>query len=367
MKTIILGAGITGLAAGIKTGATIYEAKDVPGGICRSYHKNGYFFEVGGGHWIFGGDVDSMTFINSQCDLDEYTRKAGVYINKIYPYPIQAELSKDSVESRDSLKAWNHNNFSRELCNLFFDPFNEKYTAGLYDSIIQENEQKSPKSGKGYNDTFYYPTLGLDNLIDQIASKCDIRFNKEVVRIDTGTKVVTFSDGKTVRYDRLISTLPLDRTLQMCELFEYLPYTSVKVLNIGAEKGKNCPDDHWLYIPHCKSGFYRVGFYSNVSNTFAPKGKVALYVEKAYVPDVDFDNPFYSKDVVEELQNWGFIGTADVVDENFIEYAYTWKFRNTRVENGLKHLKSKGIESIGRYGKWKFCGIVDSIKDGLSC
>ena len=35
--TIILGAGMTGLAAGLASGASIFDAADHPGGICSSY------------------------------------------------------------------------------------------------------------------------------------------------------------------------------------------------------------------------------------------------------------------------------------------------------------------------------------------
>ena len=52
----IVGAGMTGLAAGITTRFPVLESRDVPGGVCASYHRQGYHFEVGGGHWIFGGD-----------------------------------------------------------------------------------------------------------------------------------------------------------------------------------------------------------------------------------------------------------------------------------------------------------------------
>ncbi len=70
-QTLILGAGVTGLAAGYASGLPVYEAASAPGGICSSYYVRpgstqrlsqapadgeAYRFEIGGGHWIFGGD-----------------------------------------------------------------------------------------------------------------------------------------------------------------------------------------------------------------------------------------------------------------------------------------------------------------------
>lgn len=70
MTSYILGGGITGLAAGLSSGLPVLEAAPEPGGICSSYYvrpgsdqrlahapsdENAYRFELGGGHWIFGG------------------------------------------------------------------------------------------------------------------------------------------------------------------------------------------------------------------------------------------------------------------------------------------------------------------------
>ena len=70
-----------------------------------------------------------------------------------------------------------------------------------------------------------------------------------------------------------ISTEELAEQLTMAGLEvdeEPADYTSVLVLNIGATRGKKCPDDHWLYIPDSESRFHRVGFYSNVDASFMP-------------------------------------------------------------------------------------------------
>jgi protoporphyrinogen oxidase len=59
--TLILGAGMTGLAAGLVSGLPVVEAAAGPGGICSSYYRNpgtgspeaeaeSYRFEIGGGH-----------------------------------------------------------------------------------------------------------------------------------------------------------------------------------------------------------------------------------------------------------------------------------------------------------------------------
>jgi hypothetical protein len=41
-------------------------------------------------------------------------------------------------------------------------------------------------------------------------------------------------------------------------------------------------------------------------------------------------------------------------------------FPESRRERALKVLKGRDIISTGRYGKWKFQGILKSFEDGLS-
>jgi protoporphyrinogen oxidase len=258
------------------------------------------------------------------------------------------------------MKEWMQENFSNELCRLFFNPFNEKYTGGLYDQIIQDDHRKTPVNhSQGYNHTFDYPVQGLDHFIDKLAKESTIHYNHQVVAIDLDKRLVVFQNGEKQSYDRLISTIPLNQFLTMANIKGcILPYTSVFVVNIGARRGTQCPEEQWLYIPG-KEPFFRVGFYSNVDKHFAPKDRVSIYVESCC------KQPLVPNDIVRQLKRWEWIGEVEQLDSNWIEVAYTWLMPNSERENYLEILSNYGVESIGRYGKWKFQGIADSIADGL--
>ena len=96
-STLILGGGMTGLAAGVVSQLPVYEAQNVPGGICSSYYlakgieeplfkapddQEAYRFEIGGGHWIFGGDPKVLNYFSEElaqlrlpeCHLSIYTK-----------------------------------------------------------------------------------------------------------------------------------------------------------------------------------------------------------------------------------------------------------------------------------------------------
>ena len=354
MRSIILGAGVTGLAAGFKTGFPIYEASDKPGGICRSYERDGFEFSVGGGHWIFGdiGEVKNLV------ELNTYERRAGIYYNHTFPYPFQTCAEQNFTHNRGSMKSWMLKNFGKAECNLFFNPFNEKYTAGFYDDIVPVDKYKSPPAGgKGFCPVFYDPVDGLNALIDAMAAKCDIKYDSRAVRINLKGKFIEFNDT-VVPYDKLISTIPLDEMMNMCGQPCDLPYSSVVALNIGATADVNTPKEHWLYVPFCKSGFYRVGVYSNIR----PNKNVSMWVEIATKPP---KNIIDIGAVIDELKSWRFIGDVITSDYTFIEHAYTWNRTLKERERCLNWLKEHDIISIGRYGKWKFQGIAESIADGL--
>ncbi len=421
---VILGAGVTGLAAGVASGAPVYEAEEHPGGICASYYvqprssgrllappedSEAYRFEIGGGHWIFGADPLVLQFIKSLVPVKSYKRRSSVFFSQqgLYvPYPLQnhlGHLGKD-VASRAlaeimssprgkarTMAEWLESSFGRTLVTMFFGPFHERYTAGLWTEVAPQDGYKSPVDLEliirgafdstppvGYNVSFIYPVSGLDSLCRRMADRCRVNYAKRAVKVDIRAREVYFEDGSSLPYQVLISTVPLNRMVEMCDLDVGEPpdpYTSVLVLNIGAVRGDRCPDDYWLYIPDSRSGFHRVGFYSNVDDSFLPESsrgrrdRVSIYVERAYRggdKPTAADVEAYSASVVRELTDWGFIAEAEVVDATWIDVAYTWSRPGSRwKERAAEALQQHGIFQVGRYGRWKFQGIAESIKDGL--
>lgn len=414
---------MTGLAAAYASGIEVYEAADSPGGICSSYYLRAgdsgrvhrapadgeaYRFEIGGGHWIFGGDPLVLNFIRSLTPTKSYVRKSSVYLDRLVPYPLQNHLRYLAPEQsaralREMVDAartthraktmadWLRAQFGPTLCDLFFDPFHDLYTAGLFRSIAPQDGYKSPVDlslaiqgafdgtpAVGYNATFVYPLAGLDRLASELASRCRVHYGKRVVRIDCQQREVHFGDGSVAAYDALLSTLPLNRMAEMTGLAldgRPNPAPAVLVINIGALRGAECPQDHWVYIPRSKARFHRVGFYSNVDTSFLPASarhnpdRVSIYIEKAYPEGTqlgDVDVKQLSQAVARELQEWGWIGDVEVIDPTWIEVAYTWSWPDsTWRDRALAALDECGIFQVGRFARWVFQGIADSIRDGL--
>ena len=427
-RPLILGAGMTGLAAARASGNPVLEAAPDPGGICSSYYvrpgagiplprkpEDGevYRFEKGGGHWIFGGDPMVLSWIESLSPTKRYTRRSAVYFAKnavTVPYPLQdnlrfldpavsskvlqeigapAESRPDS--RRGTMRHWLRDGFGDTLCDLFFDPFHERYTGGLYRRIAPQDAYKTPidpakvregaraeTTSSGYNVSFAYPCEGLDVLARRMAEGCDVRYGCRVVSVDTHRKRVNLADGQQLGYRRLMSTLPLNKTLRLAGLRTEAPgdpYTSVLVLNIGARRGPRCPVDHWVYVPDADAGFHRVGFYSNIDADFLPapadgsRDRVSLYVEKAFPGGARPGRAAVdacANETVAELRRWGWIEETDVVHPTWIDVAYTWRHPGSSwKDEALRILEERDISMIGRYARWSFQGIADSVRDGL--
>ena len=426
LPAVIVGGGVTGLAAGLASGFPVLEREAFPGGICSSYYVrggsarresaaesggDGYRFEHGGGHWIFGGHPDVLALIDALAPCERFVRRSAVYFpdeQRYVGFPIQHHLyqlggdvartalseirASQGAEEVRTMSAWLEARFGRTLCERFFAPFHEAYTAGLWRTIAPQDGYKTPvdlaqiergaagppSDAAGYNVTFAYPREGLDALMQRLASRVDLRTRHAVAQVEVERRELVLVDGCRFRYGTLLSTLPLDRTLALCGLRTEAdpdPCTSVLVVNIGARRGPKYPNEHWLYIPRSQSGFHRVGFYGNVAEHFLPRGErgseraACLYVERSYVGGsqvADDEVARYAAQTVRELQDWGFIGEVDSVDPTWIDVAYTWsRPGSTWVRDATATLAAHGVRLAGRYARWHFQGIADSLRDGL--
>ena len=416
---------MSGLATALASGATVLERELAPGGICTSYYLRpggtgrlahapddgeAYRFEIGGGHWIFGGAPDILAWIGERAPLEPHVRRSSVHFPRTGTragFPLQYHLRDlgDDV-ARRVLAEIEHavpsapprtmadaiaTTFGATLTALFFAPFQSAYTAGLWTRIAPQDGYKTPidleqvRRGAGgaavpagYNATFAYPRGGLDGLAASIAAQCDVRYGHDVVAIDPRERIVRTAGGESWRYETLVSTLPLDRNVSLAGLEVGEPpdpATGVMVLNLGVRRGARCPDDHWVYVPGSASGLHRVGFYDNVADHFLPASRrgghthAALYVERAWHGERPTEGTLaaFVREAIAELRSWEWIGEVEASDLTLVDCAYTWSWPGSRWrDRAIDALLAAGIEPVGRYARWHFQGIADSLRDGLA-
>jgi protoporphyrinogen oxidase len=427
-KTIILGAGMSGLGAALSSGLPVYEGASRPGGVCHSYYRapdgslrdpqseavsECFRFEPAGGHWLFGVSKAALDRLSQYCGFRKYARRAATFFpdsGRCIPYPLQENLRYFEPQLRDqilaelssperctgrdppSFKDWLLMSFGRSLCEQFFFPFNERYTSGYFEHIAPQDLYKSPidrarvlqgalqqAPDHGYNSEFYYPDAGLDMFIRAVSSECQIHLGHRVTHIDTSRRVIGFSQGASVPYDSIISTIPLNKMAFICGVSCGIPpdpATAVLVVNMAARRGVNCPPYHWVYVPSAKSGIHRVGFYSNVDRSFLPARYrdsddiVSVYAERSFVAGsqpVHAELARAASAIVDELKEWRFIDDVLIVDPTFTDPAYTWSWRRSEwVQEMIHLLANQGIQQVGRYGAWKFQGMMASFEEGIA-
>ena len=301
---------------------------------------------------------------------------------------------KAAGEGPESLKSWVLRTFGKGFAKHFFFPYNEKLwtvspdvlTAEWVAPFVPEPSIQEVVSGAfsdrtkkyGYNASFYYPKEGgIQALAFAFARGMkDIRLKTEAGSIDLERKEVTLTNGEIISYDFLVNTLPLARFLQMTRplppdaeaLRGTLRWSSVYDINLGVKRPR-LSDKHWIYFPERKYRFYRVGFPMNFSTRMTPPGCSSMYVEIGYAPGRPFDEAGAMKDAVRGLLDCGLIRSEkEIVTRNLIHIPVAYvtydKNRTRSAEALLKFLASHRVQSIGRFGGWKYSYMEEAILEG---
>ena len=204
-----------------------------------------------------------------------------------------------------------------------------------------------------------------------------IKFNKEVVKIDTAKKTVTFKDGTETNYTRLISSLPLPEIVDMIEdcpdevkkAGHNLHNTCGYMVSLGFKR-PDVAKHLWFYIYDEDILSARVYSPSLKSPDNVPEGCSSFQAEiffdcKAEIPSADI----VLKNTIEKLVGMGLFTEDEIVvkDIRFEKYAnVTFDkdiYKNRQIV--LDYLEEIGIESIGRFGKWDYFWTFQAFKTGM--
>ena len=414
-RVVILGAGLTGLVAAhfigrIKEKPFILEKKSVAGGLCRTEEKDGFLFDRTG-HLLHFKDEKSRwkNFIINEMKvpLKEHRRRAYIHIlGRLIPYPFQYHLSflpadekkkcvvdflkasktykmpSSGAEERRNFYDWARQSFGERMFRLFFLPYNNKlwkYSLkkmstlwmGRFvplpslEKIIRGAENRDPSQNAGYNASFYYPSNGgIGTLVESLAKEKNIIFNSDISLIDHAEKNIYF-EGGNIAYDILISTIPLPVLLgyfkksPIMELADKLKWTGVYNVNLVIKKDFS-KLGHWIYFPHGKIPFYRIGFFSNFSPV--PENYSSVYVETSYTGRA-------GKPKLASILKFLKLDEEKIhIQKNFdIPFAYVIydKNRELLLPEIFDFFKNNGIISTGRFGGWKYSTMEEAMQDGF--
>ncbi len=419
MSTVILGSGIAGISACYhlqKNGenALIFERDNEWGGLCGNFTIDGFRFDKFV-HFTFAQDEyiknlfeqSSPTYAHPSISSNYYK---GFWLkhpaqNNLAPLPTNEKIEiikgfitrkKKPIEDLENYEEW----LKVQYGDYFAENFPFKYTRKYWGLEPKELETKwvgnrmySPNleeilrgAFEVQDKNFYYTNCmkypkkgGFRSILNNCRKNLEIKFNKEVIHINTKSKILEFKDGTNTTYSRLISSLPLPEIIKLldnvpqnvADAADNLMYTSGYMVSLGFNR-EDIAKHLWFYIYDEDILPARVYSPSLKSSDNVPKGCSSLQAEiffsnKTKIPQ--------AKDILEKtvqkLIQMGLFEEKDIVvkDIRFEKYAniiFDKKiYKNRKIV--LDYLNSIGIESIGRFGKWEYFWTHQAFADGMKC
>lgn len=416
-NNIILGAGISGLGASYALTekgekCIVFEKDDTYGGLCGNFSIDGFRFDRFV-HFTFSqNERVNEIFKSSSPEIYRHIPKAynvykGIWIkhpaqNNLFPLcQEEKELIINDFLNRKSPDTTTIRNYEDWLRLQFGDYFAEHFpmvytrkywmkearelrTEWVGQRVYQPSVDEVIAGSKTAEtpNTYYakemrYPkTGGYKQFLKVLAENADIRYDKEVIEIDTQSKKVLFSDGASVEYCRLISSLPLP------EMVKIVKNTPDKVIEAASKlectcgyhvsialKTKRIPPYLWWYIYDEDNLSARVHSPSMKSPDNAPEGCSSLQME-VYCKQGEYTVEEIKERTVGKLISLGFIKEDDIL---FVHLGYE-KYANVIFTEPIyearkivrDYLASVGIETIGRFGEWDYLWSDQSLLSGLN-
>ena len=419
--TVILGGGPTGLGAAYRLRERgedrfeIFERADRIGGLATSFlDPKGYTWDVSG-HIIFSGYPYFNAFLEKVLGKDgvrRIDRESWIKFEDRYVrYPFQNHLSSLPEEAmleclvgliesqtidRDrayrNFEEWVLARFGAGVAKHFMVPYNLKVWAtplarmGFYwiaERVAVVDWKKAlettlrPKvTDWGPNATFGYPatrgTVGLWLATIPFIGAERIRYHKRAASVDEEKREIRFADGSTRRYDRLLTTLPLDAFVaRLTHAPEGVRAAAKKLLfnrlfSVGVGLKRPSPSTkNWIYFPNPRTPFYRMTYLSNYSPDIVPGGDTSRYCSLLMETTYSRFRPLPSGDfveaVVEGLVAEGILERSDLplIESKYLIHAgHAYPIPSVDRDEALavihEYLEPREIYSRGRFGSWKY-------------
>jgi protoporphyrinogen oxidase len=416
--TVILGAGLAGMSTAyhLKSGYEIIERESAPGGLVVTHERDGFHFDVTG-HWLHMRDAGIRGMVDALMagQMQTVQRDSRIFSKNVYTfYPFQTntyglpiavikEIIAGFVETLThpvkaepkSFEDWVLKHMGAGIARHFMIPYNEKlwcthprdmtphwcqhYVPKPDLDQILEGALRAPDDVIGYNATFSYPQKGgigaLTSALAKTLKPGSLHTGVSPVSIDAKKKRIELSDGRSLGYRHLVSSIPLPKLVELIgdapssvkTAAARLVCNEVFYYNVAVDGEIGTPA-HWVYLPEEPFVMYRAGSYSNAVPSMAPKGSHSLYVEISHRGAVSDTKALRDK-VLRNLIDARIIRAKKQV--RFIEgrnipYAYVVFDHHYARSTRLIHewLGRQNIRSIGRYGRWTYNSMETALIDG---
>jgi UDP-galactopyranose mutase len=224
---------------------------------------------------------------------------------------------------------------------------------------------------QGPNARFGYPLRGgfqalMKGFLPRLRG--DLELNARVAAVVPSKHMVVLADGRRYVYDKLISTMPLPRLVELAgdeaparirQAARQLRHVSVRCVNLGVAR-ENLTEKHWIYYPE-DSVFHRIFVQGNASPHNNAPGGFALTCEITYSPQkpLPCDGEALIDLCIADCIKVGIIDAADaIVARNQVDmpcaYVVYDHARAANVATIREWLAAHDIELAGRYAEWEY-------------
>jgi protoporphyrinogen oxidase len=413
VRTLVVGAGISGLSIAAfarDRDVLVLEADAEIGGYCKTVRQAGFTWDYSGHFFHFRHPeieswlrarmgtqrvrtVQKRSFIRYAGRLIDFPFQKNIHqlpqqefiecLHDLYfadaQAPARGESPRVPLGAEANFKEMLYARFGRAISEKFLVPYNEKLYACDLSALEKDamgrffpdanltaivRNMRAPEDAS-YNATFTYPEGGAFEYVRALASEAPpdaIATGEPAVDIDLERRIVR-TPLREIRYERLVSSAPLPRLLQLARVPHdpsVFSWNRVLVLNLGFDR-KGQRGVHWVYYPERRTCFYRVGWYDNIFDT----DRLSLYVEIGLPSSGTVDVGALRARALDDLGREQVISDHRLVAEHSVvmDPAYVHITRRSIGEQQrlAAALREHQVHSIGRYGRWTYCSIEDNI------
>jgi len=231
-----------------------------------------------------------------------------------------------------------------------------------------------------YISGFRYPSHGgFASYLKPFMDAADVRLSHKLAAIDPKRKEVTFANGASIEYKKLVSSVPLPDLIptiretpkDVLEAAARLACTEVVIVNLVVDR-PDLIDAHWTYIYDQDVFFTRLSTPHLQSPNNVPPGcgsiQAECYYSRKYRP-LDRKPEECIEPTIRDLKRIGILREDDQIlfrNVMHIEYANVIfdLERAAALDIVHRYLDDLGIAYCGRYGDWAYIWTDESFMSG---
>jgi protoporphyrinogen oxidase len=416
-EVLIIGGGPAGLSAAyvLQHRALVLEKERTVGGLCRSVHKSGGVFDIGG-HSFHTPHPDVYELVEEVLDgnLFKQTRDARIFTHgTLIPYPFQKhydqvpdaavvraceeglqEARRHSGAASQNFEEYILQKFGRGIADEFMLPYNRKLWARDLKRLACDWTSERVSGSKGETERFEtsggqrkplqpdtvvaYPAKGgFEEIYRAMARRLPrVELDCEVAEIDPERRTATTAGGLTFNWRTLLSTMPIPELVRrirntprrIIELADQLEYMSLRVELLLAEAP--LPALQRIYVADPAIPPHKIAMNHNSSDHLRARPRHAITAEVSHSDEKPIDRQQIAPKTTALLCELGVLKSPrDIVWTGHIDVKYAYPVythgRAAIVGEIKEHLLGLGIHTLGRFGEWEYINSDKCIAKGL--